>query len=209
MNRKEFLDEAILLAKSDVVSLLMDAPMRPGYKQQDEPLDMRDDVIDLRRGLDLLAARDDVYRARMAYVGHSFHAAAGAILAGVDKRPKSFVLMAGTFDYGQTLVSTAPKNVELRQKVPVETLRQVYKEYDWINPCPYARHAAPAVVLLQDGTHHPFMTVADIKHYNECVSSPREAKLYDAGHALNSAATKDRDEWLRKQLGFGPVNAPH
>jgi hypothetical protein len=70
MNRKEFLAEAILPAKSGVVSLLIDSPMvRPGYKPQDEPLDMRDDVVDLRRGLDLLSSREDVDRRRIAYVG--------------------------------------------------------------------------------------------------------------------------------------------
>lgn len=205
-NRKEFLREAILLARSGVVSLLIDAPMvRPGYKQQDEPFDIRDDVIDLRRGFDLLAARRDVDRARIAYVGHSFHAAVGAILAGVDNRFKAVVLMAGSFDYEQTLVSAAPKNVELRHKVPVETLRKVYEEYSWSNPCRYAGHVPPTPVLLQDGTHDQFMTLADIEHYNDCFSSPRDTKLYQAGHALNSLATKDRDTWLQIRLGFEPV----
>ena len=118
-NRKEFLEEAVILAKGGVVSLLIDAPMvRPGYSKQGQPLDLRDDVIDLRRGLDLLLARKDVDAKRIAYVGHSFHAAAGAILAGVDKRPQAFVLMAGSYDYSQYLVSEAPVFVALRKRCP-------------------------------------------------------------------------------------------
>lgn len=207
-NRTEFLEEAKVLANSGVVSLLIDAPMvRPGHEKQPEPLDTRDDVIDLRRGLDLLVARKDVDPKRIGYVGHSFHAAAGAILAGVDKRPKAFVLMAGAFDYNQWLVSEASFAVQLRQKVPVDTLSRVFQEYSWANPCPYVGQAAPAAVLLQNGNHDQFMTLADIERYNRCVSNPKEAKLYDAAHALNQQATKERDSWLQKQLAFQPVNA--
>lgn len=206
-NRKEFLDEAVILAKGGVVSLLIEAPMvRPGYQKQEDWFNVRDDVVDLRRGLDLLMARKDVDPNRIAYVGHSFHAAAGAILSGVDKRPKAFVLMAGGYDYSQWLVSDAQVFVQLRKKASVEDLRKVFEEYSWSNPCQFVGRAAPAAVLLQNGNHDEFMTVADIEHYNGCVSNPKEAKLYDAGHALNPQATRDRDEWLQKQLGFGAVD---
>ena len=207
MNRREFLDEATILARSGVVSLLIDAPMiRPGHLPRDEPLDTRQDVIDLRRGIDLLLARKDVDPARIAYVGHSFHADAGAILAGVDHRLKALVLMAGTFDYFQLLVSGAPESLETRKKVPLETLRRVFETYSWANPCQFVRHAAPAAVFLQDGNHDQFMTIADIEHYDQCVSNPKKRKIYDAGHALNPQATKDRDEWLAGQLGLKPLD---
>src|SRR2546427_3896555 len=39
--------------------------------------------------------RADVDPKRLAYVGHSYNAATGAFLAGIDKRFKAFVLMAG------------------------------------------------------------------------------------------------------------------
>ncbi len=206
-DRKEFLDEAIILARSGVVSLLIDSPMvRPGCVEQQQPFDMREDVIDLRRGLDLLVARKDVDSSRMAYVGHSFHAATGGILSGLDKRPKAFVLMAGAFDYRQYLVSEATVFVELRKKVPLEKLQKSFEEYSWSNPCQFVTRAAPATILLQDGSHDQYMTTADIEHYNACVSSPKEAKLYDAGHALNPQATKDRALWLQKQLNFAAVD---
>src|SRR5207253_1116561 len=60
-NRKEFLDEALLLAQSGVVSLLPDALVaRPGYVPSKDPLDDRNaadflqSVIDIRRGVDVL-----------------------------------------------------------------------------------------------------------------------------------------------------------
>ncbi len=206
-NRKEFLKEAIILANSGAVSLLIDAPMiRRDHIKRDEPFDTREDVIDLRRGVDLLLARKDVDPARIVYVRHSFHAGSGAILAGVDKRIEAFVLMAGEFDYFQALVSQSPDAIALRRKVPLATLRQVFEEYRWANPCRFVQHAAPATVLLQDGTHDQFMTLADIKHYNQCVSSPKEEKMYDAGHALNPEAAMDPDKWLAAELHLKPLD---
>src|ERR1043166_7966454 len=76
-NRKEFLDEAILLAQAGVVSLLTDGPVaRPGHVESKDPLDERiasdfiQQVIDMRRAVDLLWARKDVDRKRIAFVGH-------------------------------------------------------------------------------------------------------------------------------------------
>src|SRR5436190_23166370 len=58
-NRREFLDEAVALAESGLVSLLTDHPMsRPGYVPIKDPLDERNateflqQVIDMRRGVD-------------------------------------------------------------------------------------------------------------------------------------------------------------
>src|SRR5215208_6315762 len=101
-NRKQFLDEAVALAPAGVVSLLTDGPIaRPGYVNDNTPLsekgaaDQVQQVIDMRRGVDLLLARKDVDPKRLGYVGHSYNASVGAILSGVDRRFKAFVLMAG------------------------------------------------------------------------------------------------------------------
>src|SRR5437868_7593578 len=58
-NRKEFLDEAVTLAPSGVVSLLTDGPIaRPGHIEDKSPLnqqqitDMVQQIIDMRRGAD-------------------------------------------------------------------------------------------------------------------------------------------------------------
>ncbi|HEU4767958.1 MAG TPA: hypothetical protein VFS77_11300 [Pyrinomonadaceae bacterium] len=66
-NRNQFLDEAVALAPSGVVSLLTDGPVaRPGYVPNTTPLneqqatDMVRQVIDMRRGVDLLLLRKDV-----------------------------------------------------------------------------------------------------------------------------------------------------
>src|SRR6266446_10154068 len=79
LNRKEFLDEAVMLAASGVVSLLPDGPIaRPGYVRDSDPLgDLQiqqrvQAIVDMRRGADLLLARAEVDPKRLAYVGHSY-----------------------------------------------------------------------------------------------------------------------------------------
>ncbi len=97
-NRKEFLDEAIALAPNGIVSLLIDAPQtRPDFKPMPGigPGLIAEQVVDLRRGVDLLLARADIDGARVAYVGHSYDSVAGAILDAMDKRFAAFVFMAG------------------------------------------------------------------------------------------------------------------
>jgi len=58
-----------------------------------------DQVIDLRRALDLLAAQPGLDHDRIAFVGHDFGAMTGALLAGADKRPRWYVLMAATTSF--------------------------------------------------------------------------------------------------------------
>src|SRR6266852_494594 len=84
-NRRQFLDEAIVLAQAGVVSLLTDGPVaRPGHIESNDPLDERvatdflQQVIDMRRGVDVLLARRDVDPKRIAFVGHSYKAGIGA-----------------------------------------------------------------------------------------------------------------------------------
>jgi cephalosporin-C deacetylase-like acetyl esterase len=63
-NRREFLDEAVALAEAGVVSLMTDGPIaRPGHVESREPLneqqiaDRVQQIVDMRRGADLLLAR--------------------------------------------------------------------------------------------------------------------------------------------------------
>src|SRR6201998_2562757 len=91
-NRTEFLEEAIVLAHSGVVSLLPDhVIVHPGFVPDKTPLNAQQiDVevqqdVNLRRGADLLLARKDVDPKRLTYVGPSCDASAGAFLSGVRK----------------------------------------------------------------------------------------------------------------------------
>ena len=209
-NRKEFLDEAIALASAGVVSLLTDGPIaRPGYVEDKDPLNERrgeylvQQVIDFRRGVDLLLARKDVDPNRLAFVGHSYNASAGAILSGVERRFKAFVLMAGSLSDDVDLKLGAWE--QFRQQVGPEKFDAFLAKHSYLNQGKYVSHAAPAFVFLQYATKEKFMTPDYARAYAEIVSEPKRFKLYEAEHALNAEARRDRISFLTEQLKLKPL----
>ncbi len=209
-NRKEFLDEAIALAPTGVVSLLPDGPVaRPGYLESKEPLNDQQvvnlvhTVVDMRRAVDVLLARKDVDPKRMAYVGHSYHAMVGAFLAGVDRRFKAYVLMASSLS---DQVDLRTKELQdYRQKVGPEKFDAFIAKYSWTDQGKYVSHAAPAFVFVQFANQEPFLTPDRARQHAEVVSEPKQVKFYEAPHALNAAARRDRIQFLIEQLKLKPL----
>jgi len=204
-NRKEFLDEAVVLAQVGVVSLLPTGPgARSGHVQDRTPLneqqitDLIQAIVDLRRGADLLLARKEVDPQRLAYVGHSYHATAGGFLSGVDKRFKAFVLMAGGLS--DDVDSKSEEYKEYRQKIGPEKFDAFAAKYAWLDPGKFVSRAAPATVFLQYATKEDFLTSARAHEYEAIVSEPKRFKLYEAPHALNAEARRDRIAFLTEQL---------
>ncbi len=214
MNRKEFLEEAVFLARSGVVSLLIDSPMvRPGFVNEKDMLQSaaqaseasRQQVIDFRRGLDLLLARPDVDSSHTAYVGHSFDAHVGAILAAVEERIKVFVLMSGSYaDQESTFDSKDSTVLAIRKQVGDERIRAYFHAYAWDDPIYFLPFSSPSSVFLQFGNRdHP--RSQDLLAYQR-LGNPKRVEFYDAGHALNAAATKERVLWLSKQLNLRDID---
>jgi hypothetical protein len=71
----------------------------------------------------------------------------------------------------------------------------------------YVSHAAPAAMFLQYASNEPFLNGDLAKRYFEIVSEPKKLKIYDAPHALNAEATRDRIAFLAEQLSFKPPDA--
>jgi dienelactone hydrolase len=211
-NRKEFLDEAIVLAQAGVVSLLTDGPLaRPGHQEIKDPFDERNaaeffqQVLDMRRGVDVLLARKDVDRKRIAYVGHSYNAGVGALLSGVDRRFKAFVLMAGSMS--DEVGRQTKEFQEFRQKAGAEKVDAYIAKYSYLDQGKYVSHAAPAAVFLQYGSQEKFLNAERARLYAAVVSEPKQLKIYDAPHALNAEARRDRIAFLTEQLRLKPLSA--
>jgi dienelactone hydrolase len=211
-SRRQFLDEAVVLARSGVVSLLTDGPVaRPGFTPDRTPLnerqfeDLVQQVVDMRRGADLLLARAEVDPRRLAYVGHSYNATVGGILAGVDRRFKAFVLMAGALSDEVDLRSAEYR--KYREKVGPVRFDAFQSLHAWADPGPYLAKAAPAVVFLQYASQEDFLTPARAKEYAANVSEPKRLRIYDAPHALNAEARRDRLAFLAEVLAVKPPDA--
>ena len=206
-NRSEFLDEAIVLAHSGVISLLLDhVTVHPGFVEDKSPLNEQQVAVEvqqdinIRRGADLLAARADVDMKRLAYVGHSCGAGAGAFLSGIDKRFKAFVLMAG--GWPDDAIRKTKWFEAYRQQVGPEKYDAFQAKYSWMDTGKYVSHVAAADVFLQFATDEPYASVQMDKEYFAIVSEPKQMKIYTAQHALNAEATRDRVAFLSEQLSF-------
>ncbi len=211
-SRRQFLDEAVVLARSGVVSLLTDGPVaRAGYVPDRTPLNAKqfDDLV--QQVADIRGARrrppPRPARGRSAPprddVGHSYNATVGAILAGVDRRFTAFVLMAGALsdqvdfrsepyrryrEKVRHLPSGTPSRLSTHGPTPVRTVAR----------------AAPAAVFLQFATREDFLTPERAKEYAANVSEPKRFKLYEAPHALNAKARRDRLAFLAEMLSVPP-----
>lgn len=210
-NRRQFLDEAIVLAQAGVVSLLTDGPVaRPGHQEIKDPLDERNateffqQVMDMRRGVDVLLARKDIDRKRIAFVGHSYNAGIGALLSGVDRRFKAFVLMAGLMS--DKITQQTKGFQEFRQKVGAEKLDALIAKYSYLDQGEFVSHAAPAVVFLQFSNQEKSLTPEFERQHAAIVSEPKKVKFYDAPHALNAEARRDRIQFIIEQLKLKPLS---
>lgn len=215
-NRREFLDEAVVLARAGAVSLLIDTPLvRPGFVEEKDELRAqeqsaeasRQQVVDFRRGVDLLIARQDVDPKRIAYVGHSFDAHVGGILSAVEKRIGSFVLMAGAFAEEEYVFdSDNPEMRKARERIGDDKIRELFRKYAFDDPSNFVGHSAPASVFLQFGRQDKPIPEKWARRFYDLFSEPKKIAFYDAGHALNREARMERVMWLKQRLSLRPVD---
>jgi len=211
-NRTEFLDEAVAYAKAGTVGLLIEgAFVRPGFKADDDPFSMQESevltqqVIDLRRSVDLLVRRKDVDPTRIAYVGHSYDAMVGGVLRAVEPRFVTLVLMAGNYSTRAEMNSDDPPMVAFRKQYGDQKINAYLARTEWTDPVHYVSLQGKAPVLLQNAIHDEFGSKAMFEKTAEAVAAPKAIKWYDSGHALNADARVDRYFWLRKYIGIGNV----
>jgi hypothetical protein len=79
-------------------------------------------------------------------------------------------------------------------------------KFAWLDPGKFVSKAAPATVFLQYAKQEKFLTAERALQYAEVVSEPKGFKLYDAPHALNDEARRDRIAFLSTQLKLKPLH---
>jgi dienelactone hydrolase len=197
-NRTEFLEDAVALAGDGVTSLLVDTMWSDPkwFQSRDPESDLGhsiEQVKELRRALDLLASRPGVDGSRLVYVGHDFGAMYGALVAGLESaRLGGFVFMAGTQSFSDWFLLW-PKRDEAAKAPIVARLAP-------LDPIRHLPLAARVPMLLQFAGNDRFVTKAAAEAIAASVKGPHEVTWYDAPHALNADATRDRVAWLRAHL---------
>ena len=206
-DRGQLLLNALWLAGRGTVTLAITAPSsaardtsrglspeRALRRQRD--LAVRDTVA-VRRALDLLAARPDVDRERLGFLGWSAGARTGAVLAGVEPRLDALVLMSGGAAPVAQYAAQAPAPLR-------PTVRRLLGEVD---PLRHISRARPEELLLQNGRQDEVVPREALEAVVAAAPAGTDVRWYDAGHELDVAAYRQQLAWLAERLGAGPAVA--
>jgi dienelactone hydrolase len=201
-NRTEFLAEAMTMAKDyGVVSLLVETMWSdPNWYRQGRTLDSDHDdairqVVELRRGLDVLLAQPNIDAGKIAYVGHDFGAMYGALMSAEDRRAKAYVFIAGASDFNQWMLFGVPDDQP--------GLAEYKARMEALAPSRFVERTAPAAILFQFGSEDFYTPQDDYMAFYNAASAPKELQVYESEHAMDSAEIQaNRVRFLAAQLGL-------
>jgi hypothetical protein len=198
-NREEFLDEAKLLAREGVVSLLVQGYFPWKEDPANGPTDRQqviDQVIDTRKALDLLLREPSVDPRRIAYVGHDYGALFGAIMSGIESRVMTYVLVAGMGNFGDWSLKYWPGTGTSGEKAYRDAL-------DPVDPIHFVPHTAPASLFFQFANQDKYISKETAEEFCGAASDPKVIRWYDTQHDMSiPEVQKDRNDWLSLRLGL-------
>ena len=212
-NRGEFLSEAVEMARCGAIGIMIDAPYwRPdvpppakGKEAESERDGYVRMVVDLRRAVDVLAARNDVDPDRIGYVGHSLGATWGAPLAAAEKRIKVLVLMGGLPKVPPDWDDDSFYQQVQRASTPRAEFDKEAAVLGPIEPERFGANTGPAKIYFQWAQHDMYISQRSADEYFNAVGGPKEQKWYFTSHEFNDTESKsDRASWLMHALGIQP-----
>jgi len=201
-NRTQFFDEAKEMAKRGAVSLLVEAMWsdREYFLKRTQADDFRmsvEQVVELRRAMDLLCGQPAVDPGRVAYVGHDFGAMYGVVMGSVDPRPSCYALMAGTPRFPDWFLYYPRLEGEAREAF--------VREMKPLDPIERVALLAPAPILFQVGEQDVHVPAERAEALFDAAHEPKDLRWYEAGHGLSAVAADDRVGWLTDQLRLNPT----
>ncbi|MDQ2691616.1 MAG: S9 family peptidase [Chloroflexota bacterium] len=199
------------LAVSGAVVLMIDAPFarpenrnRVGGPLTFDEVDRLEQIqlmVDLRRGVDLLSAREDVDPERLAYVGYSYGAAMGGLLAGIEPRIKAFGLMVGDGGLVAHFTDSDGSFFEM-SRLSAEDQAAWLAQMEPIEPIRFVSRAAPASLFFQNALHDDAVMQDDALAYQAAGSEPKRIEWYESNHMLPEEAFEHMAEWLEMKIGI-------
>jgi predicted esterase len=199
-HRTQFEEEARELARLGAVCISIETLWsdRDFFLKRTQDDDMRnsmEEVVNIRRAIDLLLSQSNVDPRRFAYVGHDFGGMYGVLAGSLDGRPSHYVLMASTPRFPDWYLYLPKLEGEARQAF----IRQMAE----IDPITHIPSLSPAIVFFQFATDDFHVPKERAEEFFAAAKAPKEMKWYEAQHGLNEIATQDRKAWLKEKLELG------
>jgi dienelactone hydrolase len=198
-HRTQFEEEAKELARGGAVCLSIetlwsDRDFFLKRTQEDDLRNSMEEVVNIRRAMDLLLSQPHVDAKRFAYVGHDFGGMYGILAGSRDQRPTHYVVMASTPRFPDWYLYLPKLEGEARESF----IRQMSE----IDPITHVPNLSPANVFFQFADDDFHVPKERAEQFFAAAKEPKEMKWYRAGHGLNDEATKDRKSWLKQKLGL-------
>ncbi len=157
-------------------------------------------VIDYRRAIDYLQARQDLDGERIGLIGASLGAIVGSMVAGVDTRVDAALLIVGGGDWSKIVgKSEHPAAQKLRELLAGGGASRL----DDVDPVRWVGKISPRPVWMMNGREDKIIPVESAEALHEAAREPKKVIWYDGGHippmALISSTIK---QWLKECL-FG------
>ncbi len=198
-DRHQMREAGVAYAEAGAILLGISGPTgRPDNNRRSVTFDPQQDyrdqiqlIVDLRRALDLLEARDDVDPERIVFIGGSYGGAIGGLVAGVEHRFKAFLLMTGDggvvthMARGWDQASMDPERERwMEAMAPIEPIR-------------FVGLAAPRPLFFQNSNFDQWVNREDALRYHAAASDPKKVRWYDYDHSLGTTASEDGAAWLQ------------
>ena len=158
-------------------------------------------VIGLRRGADLLTARQDVDASRLAVAGHSFGAMMGAVAVSIDGRFRVAVFEAGLLGMSIHIGTSPGEWAQGIRKELGNELPQFLQTISVVDAKHYIGSAPPIPKLFQSAWYDPGVPRTDSEDFFKAATEPKELRWYDGGHDIDDVAViADRARFLAEKL---------
>ena len=198
-HRTQFEEEAKELAKGGAIcisveTLWSDRDFFLKRTQGEDPQNSVEEVVNIRRAMDLLLSQPKVDPTRFAFVGHDFGGMYGVLAGSLDQRPTHYVVMAATPRFPDWYLYLPKLEGEAREAF----IRQMAE----IDPIVHVPDLSPAEVFFQFATDDFHVPKERAEGFFAAAREPKAMKWYEAGHGLNEDATRDRKGWLKEKLGL-------
>ncbi len=198
-HRSQFEEEAKELAQSGAIcisieTLWSDRDFFLKRTQAEDAQNSVEEVVNIRRAMDLLLSQPNVDAKRFAYVGHDFGGMYGVLAGSLDQRPSHYVVMAATPRF--------PDWYLYLPKVEGQARETFIRQMAEIDPIVHVPNLSPAEVFFQFATDDFHVPKDRAQEFFAAAKDPKEMKWYEAGHGLNDDATRDRKAWLKEKLGL-------
>lgn len=198
-HRSQFEEESLEMARSGAVCVSIETLWsdRDFFLKRTQAEDFQnsvEEVVNIRRAMDLILSQPGVDANRFAYVGHDFGGMYGVVAGSLDRRPTHYVIMAATPRF--------PDWYLYLPKLEDEARATFIQQMAEIDPIVHVQNLAPADVFFQFATDDFHVPKERAEEFFAAAQDPKEMKWYEAGHGLNEDATLDRKAWLKEKLGL-------